>query len=91
MYVDSSFNVRPCATFPQTTGKYKEGEAVALLEKSTETMKTRFNKMECHNCELVRYCSPCPAKLKEVDGVLVCDSNSKAFALAKKKVYSKSP
>ena len=88
IYVDSSFNVRPCATYPEITGKYEAGKAEAILKNSTENMKRRFDKMECHNCDLVRYCSPCPAKLKEFSGVVACDSNSKAFALAKKKIYN---
>jgi len=90
IYVDSSFNVRPCPTYPEITGKYEKGTVAEILRISSEKMKERFEKMECHNCDLVRYCSPCPAKLKDVGGVLVCDSNSKAFALAKKN-YSKSP
>lgn len=91
VYVDSSFNVRPCAAYPEITGKYEEGKVDDILKNSTKNMKDRFEKMECHDCELVRYCSPCPARLKEVNGVFVCDSNSKAFALAKKKIYSNSP
>ena len=87
IYVDSSFNVKPCATYPEITGKYEAGKAEDILKISTESIKKRFGKMECHNCDLVRYCSPCPAKLKEISGVIVCDSNSKAFALAKKKIY----
>lgn len=89
IYVDSTFDVRPCATFPEITERYVEGKAEEIIVRSTEVMKRRFDKMECHNCDLVKYCSPCPAKLKEVGGVPVCDSNSKAFALAKKN-YSKS-
>lgn len=90
IYVDSFFNVRPCAAYPEITGKYEAGKVDDILKNSTKNMKDRFNRMECHNCELVRYCSPCPARLREVNGVLVCDINSKAFALAKKKIYEES-
>ena len=87
IYVDSSFNVRPCAAYPEITGKYEEGKVSEIIDNSTKKMKERFDRMECHNCELVRYCSPCPARLKEADGIFICDINSKAFALAKKKIY----
>lgn len=87
IYVDSSFNIRPCPAYPEITGRYKEGEAKDIIEISTDKMNDRFKKMECHTCELVRYCSPCPARLKEINGNLACDCNSKAFAFAKKKIY----
>ncbi|MGI6395443.1 MAG: radical SAM/SPASM domain-containing protein [bacterium] len=82
------YSTRPCISFPESVGIYEEGKGAELLKKAETALKERFAKLECHNCELVKHCGPCPAHLQIVNNTGICDSSKRDYALAKKHFYN---
>jgi len=57
----TDFSIRACITFPEKAGFYTGGNASELLNEARRQLKNRFSLLKCHNCELLNFCSPCPA------------------------------
>jgi radical SAM protein with 4Fe4S-binding SPASM domain len=87
--VSPDYSVRACIPYPETAGIYTGGNAKELLEKARDQLKKRFAKLECHQCELVKYCAPCPANLRIVDGIGICDPSKKAYVEAYLRFFEK--
>ncbi|HQO92012.1 MAG TPA: hypothetical protein PLX56_06770, partial [bacterium] len=85
--VAPDYSVRVCISFPETAGIYTGGNAEELLKKARTQLEERFAKLECHNCELVKYCNPCPANMKIVDGVGICEQTKKEYVKAYLKFF----
>ncbi len=85
--VAPDYSVRACLSYPGSVGIYTGGNAKELLSKARKQLEERFAKLECHQCGLVKYCDPCPAHLKIVDGVGKCDPAKKEFVKAYLKFF----
>lgn len=85
--IGPDFSIRACISFPLKAGFYKEGKAAELLQTARAQLKKRFALLECHDCELVKYCKPCPAKIKVTDCGSECDISRKNYAEALKQIY----
>jgi len=80
--VAPDYSARACIPFPEAAGIYLSGNAEELLKKARTQLEERFAKLECHKCELVKYCNPCPAHMKIVDGVGMCEQTKKEYVKA---------
>ena len=69
--VAPDYSVRACIPFPDSAGIYTGGNCEELLKKARKQLEERFAKLECHSCELVKYCNPCPAHMKIGDGAWI--------------------
>jgi MoaA/NifB/PqqE/SkfB family radical SAM enzyme len=85
--VAPDYSVRACISYPDSAGIYTGGNAEELLKKARTQLEERFAKLECHNCELVKYCNPCPAHMKIVDGVGICEQTKKEYVKAYLKYF----
>lgn len=85
--IAADYSVRACIPFPEIAGIYAGGNAEELLKKARTQLEERFSKLECHNCELVKYCNPCPAHMKIVDGVGICEQTKKEYVEAYLKFF----
>lgn len=85
--IGSDFSVRPCISYPEKAGIYKEGNTLELLKLAKDLLIKRFNLLECHNCDLVKFCSPCPAHIKIVEGIGICEQTKKEYAKAYKQFF----
>ncbi|HQI05250.1 MAG TPA: radical SAM protein [bacterium] len=86
--VAPDYSVRACIPFPEKAGIYINGNGEELLKKARAQLEEMFAKLECHNCELVKYCNPCPAHMKIVDGVGICEQTKKEYVKAYLKFFS---
>jgi len=85
--VAPDYSVRACISYPDSAGIYTGGNAEELLKKARKQLEERFAKLECHDCELVKYCNPCPAHMKIVDGVGICEQTKKEYVKAYLKYF----
>jgi len=82
--IGPDLSVRACISFPEKAGIYEYGNASKLLKTARNQLLQRFSILECHNCDLVKFCSPCPAKIKIDNGVGICEQSRKEYAKALK-------
>ncbi len=82
------FTVKPCLSWPETTGRYVGGNCEKLLEVSGKTVRERFPLLKCHECEFVKECSPCTANLKIIDNIAECDTNRREYVRAYKDFFN---
>jgi radical SAM protein with 4Fe4S-binding SPASM domain len=85
--VAPDYSVRACISYPDSAGIYVGGNAEELLKKARKQLEERFAKLECHSCELVKYCNPCPAHMKIVDGIGMCEKTKKEYVKAYLKFF----
>lgn len=85
--VAPDYSIRACISYPDSAGIYTSGNAEKLLKRARTQLEERFAKLECHNCDLVKYCNPCPAHIKIVDGVGVCEQTKKEYVKAYLKFF----
>lgn len=82
--IGTDFSIRACVSFPEKAGVYTGGNASLLLSESRKQLKQRFSLLNCADCKLLKFCSPCPAKIKVTEHGSECDTSRKNYAIALK-------
>jgi MoaA/NifB/PqqE/SkfB family radical SAM enzyme len=80
--IGPDLSLRACITFPEKAGVYTGGNGSELLSEARRQLKNRFALLKCHNCELIKFCDPCPAMRDD------CDSDRMEYAKAIKSSIS---
>lgn len=85
----ADLSIRACISFPEKAGIYTVGKGKQLLEIARDHVKKRFLLLGCEKCDMSIFCAPCPAKIKIVGGIGICEKTKKDYALAFKDFYKK--
>ncbi len=80
--IGPDLSLRACITFPEKAGIYTGGNGPELLSEARRQLKRRFVQLKCNNCELLKFCDPCPAMKND------CDTGRLEYAKAMKSSIS---
>ena len=77
-----------CSSFPLPFGNCLKEKNVILKKKIENYRKMIIDNSSCRGCEMLSFCSPCPAlSLLEDGDVLRCSSSRKKYAEVLKEIY----